>query len=436
MDKENNGLDNAFTGEPVGSAVENSGSKKRKIRLVPALICLLFAVIIWFYVMQVDNPDYKYVFENITVSIDDQQLMELSNRGLTTFTGTDYSVDITVRGKKSTINRYTSSDIIVTADVLKNYTSPGKQTVELNVTLPDGLTLVDTNKTVTVFIDENTSVKVPVVVNEKHGGTTSKEYEYGALTPQYAEVTVSGPKTKTDNIAYAYVTADFSGTTITSTVTKSDCQVVLYYNDDQPITNPQSEYLSFTPSTMSVTYPVYLTKEVPLTVSYKYGLYNEDNFSYQIEPATVTVKGEPGTIDKIGSISIATIDEKSVEKDDVLTYDLPHSDDYSYVEGTPDKASVEIKNVGTVVRVFRVTNFNVVPANKNYTVTNDYVDVKLRLPANVADSIGADDVTLTCDVSEYADDSVAGEHTATVSVEGDPDGVWEIGTYTLNVAAS
>ena len=127
MDKDRTELDNAFRAENTADGVntetagDGAGPKKTKIRMIPALVCLFFAVVIWYYVMQVDNPDYKYTFENIAVSIDDQQLMELSNRGLTTFTGTDYSVDITVRGKKSTVSRYTSSDIVVTADVLKNY---------------------------------------------------------------------------------------------------------------------------------------------------------------------------------------------------------------------------------------------------------------------------------------------------------------------------
>lgn len=421
--------------ERIDEEYSDGKSKKTKIRIVPALVCLLLAVIVWFYAMQVDNPDYKYVFEDITVSIDDQQLKELSNRGLTSFTGSDYKVDITVRGKKSIINRYTNNDIIVTADVLKNYTSPGKQTVELKVSLPDGLTLVDTNKTINVFIDENTSVKVPAKVNEKHGGIISKDYEYGALIPQVSEVTVSGPKTKTEQIAYALVTADFSGDTVTSTLTRSDCPIVLVTADGDQISNPQSEYLSFSPNTMNVTFPVYLTKEVPLSVSYKYGYFNDDNLSYSVTPSTVVIKGEPKDIEKIDTVVVGELDEKKIEKDETLTFDLPQSELFTYVDEEITSADVRILNVGTQVVSFNVRNFKLESAPSGYAVTNDYVTVRLRVPDSQISRITSDDVTLVCDLSGFSSDSIAGEHEATVSLADGFDGVWEIGAYTVNVAA-
>ncbi|MBR6917538.1 MAG: hypothetical protein IKN38_05080 [Clostridia bacterium] len=410
----------------------NDIKPKRKLNIIPKIVCLLFAVIIWYYVMQVDNPDYKQDFSDIKVNLVNTD--ELTNKGLSIFTGTSYSADITVSGKKSVINKYTSDDITIRADVLKNYTSPGTQIVDLDISLPSGLTLVSQDNTISVFVDEKTTVKIPVSVDQRVGATTLADYEAGTLTSEYAEVTVKGPKTIVDTIDKAIVKADFSEFGVLETTIKTSGNVYLYNKDGDEIT---SAYISLDYPVMDVTYPIYYTKDVALTVSYKYGFYNDENVSVEIVPATVSVTGDASYVKKLDSIEIAVIDEKQINKDMSLTYDLKSTNEYTFTDDSITSATVNITNVGTVTKIFRVTNLEVIGGDNKCEIADAYVDVTLRGTAARLSKLTSDDITLTCDISGY-DDSISGEMNfdADVVIEGSPEGVWEIGSYEITVSVN
>ncbi len=404
--------------------------QKRKLNIIPKIVCLFFAVVIWYYVMQVDNPDYKQTFTGVTVSLVNTD--ELTSRGLSIFTGTSYSADITVSGKKSVINNYTSDDITVKADILRNYTTAGMQVVDLDVTLPSGLTLVSQDNTISVFVDEKTSLKLPVTVDQKTGATTSADYEPGVLTTEYSEVTVKGPKTIIDNIDHAVVKADFSDFGVLESTITTDGTVIIYNKNGDIVS---SAYLSVDYPTMKVTYPIYLTKSVPLGVTYKYGLYNDNNCKVTIEPETVEVKGEASVVKKLDTIYVGTIDEKQIEKDKTLTFDIPTSDDYAVI-GDVATAAVSITNVGTQTKIFRVENLVCNGGSKNCEILNEYVDVTVRGSAVQLAGISADDITLTCDLTDY-DGSLSGEYEFDAKVKiNTSSSVWEIGTYKLKISVN
>ena len=405
------------------------GKAKRKLNILPKIICLFFAVVIWYYVMQVDNPDYQQTISGVKVNLVNTD--ELTNKGLSIFNGTSYTADITVSGKKSIINSYTSEDISVKADVLKSFNTPGMQVVELDVTLPAGLTLVSQDNTISVFVDEKTTVKIPVTVDQRTGATTSAEYETGTLYAEFSEVTVKGPKTIVDNIDHATVKADFSEFGVLESTITTVGNVSLYNKSGEELS---SAYLTLDYPTMKVTYPIYLTKEVPLSVDLKYGLYKEDNANIVINPASVLIRGDAAAIKSINGITCGVIDEKQVERDKTLTFGLVPEDGYSFVEDVT-AAQVTITNVGTSTRIYRVTNLSVIGGDKNCSVADEYVDVTLRGPAAQLAAITAGDISVSCDISDY-DTKINGEMAfdATVSIAGNRSGVWEIGYYKLTVS--
>ncbi len=409
--------------------VRAEGKAKRKLNLIPKIICLFFAVVIWYYVMQVDNPDYKQTISGIKVNLVNTD--ELTNRGLSIFNGTSYTADITVSGKKSVINNYTSEDIMIKADILKHYKTAGMQVVDLDVTLPSGLTLVSQDNTISVFVDEKTTVKFPVTVDQRTGATTSAEYETGTLYSEYPEVTVKGPKTIVDTIDHATVRADFSDFGILESSITTVGNVYLYNKSGEEIS---SAYLSVDYPTMKVTYPIFLTKDIPVSVDYKYGLFNEDNVEIEINPPSVLIRGNASDVKKIDGISCGVIDEKQVDRDKTLTFGLVPGDEYSFVDDVT-AAQVKITNVGTITKIYRVTNLSVIGGDKNCEVTDEYVDVTLRGPAAQLSAITAADISVSCDISDY-DNKISGEMSfdAKVSVSGSRAGVWEIGYYKLTVS--
>lgn len=418
---------------PSSNNSDNGAERKpkRKLNIVPKVVCLFFAVLIWYYVMQVDNPDYKQTFTGVKVSLINTD--ELTNKGLSIFTGTSYTAEITVSGKKSVINNYSSDDIVIKADVMKNYSAPGVQTVDLDVTLPSGLTLVSQDNTISVFVDEKTSIKLPVTVDKRTNATTSADYESGTLVPAVSEVTVKGPKTIISNIDHAIVKADFSQFGILESTITTNGTVTLFNRGGEEVTNP---YISLDYPTMSVTYPIYLSKKVPLTVSFKYGYYNDNNVNLEITPSEIEIKGDAAYVKRLESVELGVIDEKQMDKDKTLTYDLPLFDEFSYLNGV-SSASVKISNVGTITKTYRVTDLRVNGGNKSCVILNDYVDVTLRGTSVQLAGVTSEDVSLAVDLSNY-DDSLSGvfEFDAVVGVASSSKSIWEIGSYKLNISVN
>ena len=79
------------------------------------------------------------VFENETSLLD---------RGLMLVSGENATVSVRLYGKRANLNRLTSSNIIVTAD-LKAVTEPGKYELEYKVSYPSGITNVSLDKRIT-----------------------------------------------------------------------------------------------------------------------------------------------------------------------------------------------------------------------------------------------------------------------------------------------
>ena len=92
--------------------------------LIPRLLCVVIAVIIWLYVMSNESPDYERTFSGVTVSIENAALLS-SEYDLSVISGYGERADITVTGKKSDLISYSLEDIVPSVDV-GSITTPGK----------------------------------------------------------------------------------------------------------------------------------------------------------------------------------------------------------------------------------------------------------------------------------------------------------------------
>ena len=133
----------------------------RSFHIIPKLVCLILAFVFWIYVMEVDSPDYEYTFEDVSVNMLGTTKLE-NDRNLSVFSGYDTLVDVTVKGQKNFISKYSSEDISLTVDVSK-ITESGMYSFDMFVELPNGINLVETSVSqINMFIDNRTSENIPL----------------------------------------------------------------------------------------------------------------------------------------------------------------------------------------------------------------------------------------------------------------------------------
>lgn len=385
--------------------------RRRRYDILPKILCFIAAFILWIYVTQVETSDYEETFNGISVELINTSVLE-SEAGLNVYSGHGNTVNVTVSGKKSDINRYTSESIKVFADV-SEITESGRHTVPIFAETPNGLTVSEMSLSfINVYVDAISTVEVdirPKILTAIIGDGC----ELGEITPEYSLVTLTGPKSVLNEIDYAQISLELGE--INSTVSTIAPLELIGRNESVVDTR----YVQLNRSEVKVTVPVYTTKEVPLTIDYKNGYYNDSNVKITYEPKTVQLKGDPAELSKISSISLGTLDEKTVTSDVMHVYKLVLPAGITSTENI-ETVNVTIAHIGTTVRSFSVDSIEVQGADKlKYEVLTKTLTVRVRGTKAELDKIEKENIKASVDLSEYGD-SVSGTITvnADISISG------------------
>lgn len=401
----------------------------KRFRLIPKIICLLAAFIIWIYVMEVDSPDYEATFEDVPVTV--VGLSDLDTNNLSVFSGQDTLVDVTVKGQKSVIAKNSVSDISVTADV-SQIKDAGSYDVTLSFDMPSGLTFSESSVTeLKLFIDRRTSVNLDLKPKISSYQVPSG-YELGDITCDTASVTVTGAETVLKNISYALADANMADKNLTESFT-TDSNITLCDSADNPV---ESKYIKLSQMTAKVTVPVYTSKEVKLTAVGKNGFYNDNFANITVEPKTIKVKGDKSVIDSLEEISVTSIDEKSIREDTKLSVDITLPDGVYPVTGEPTTADVNVKFRNMLKRSVTIKNVNVKNADDlKYEVMSTSTAVEFMGEADAIKSLDAANLSLTVDLKGYEKGSNPGMiyPAAEVGITNVDGTVYELGTYNIQI---
>lgn len=405
----------------------NVREKIKNWHIIPKIACVFCAFIIWLYVMEVDSPDYTAEFGDVEVKLSGVSALE-SGYNLSVFSGYDTTVDVSVKGQKSVISRYSSSDINVTADV-SDITESGKYTLDLFFDLPSGLTLEKSSLSqINLYVDERASKAIDVR-SKLTSVTIPENCELGDLTADSEYVTVTGPKGALDEVDHALVSLDAGS--IESSVTMVG-EVSLISVSGDVIVNP---YLRLSKSDMKVTVPVYTYKEITLAADSKYGFFNSDNTRITIDPPQVTVKGDPNVLSKLDELTITTLDEKNIKSDSTLMVKLNLPDNVTLADGEPSSVNVRVQRIGCATRSLTVKNIELTGTQgMDCTLLTTALSVTVVGDEKSVQALSADDITLVADLSDHI---AAGSDllyaAATVKIDSESGEVYELGTYSIQV---
>lgn len=383
------------------------------------ILAIIIAFIIWFYAMAMDSPTFTRTFGAVPVDI-------LNETDMAVISGYDNTVDITVQGKKSEINKLETDDIVAYADVGKDIMS-GRHTLSINVSLPGNVTLTGKSAgSISVYMDNTVTKTVPVTVVAKNY-MIDNGYELGSATPNITEIKVEGPGGVLDKIVSAQVSLKLGH--ITNSVTVTDT-LTLVDSDGNAVTNP---YIKMLTTDVEVTVPVYITKNVPLEVGYKYGYFNDNTVKVTISPLYLRIKGDPKIINSINQIIITTLDEKKIITDNI-SQAINLDEGVINVSGI-DTAKISIEHIGTETKEIVVDSFNVINPNKlSYELLDSFINVKIRGPSSSLPYISDTSIKVTVDLSGFSNVSGTSSVAVTIEITGMyKTWVYEVGEYKTSV---
>jgi len=263
-------------------------------------------------------------------------------------------------------------------------------------------------------------------------GNVAEGYSAGELQVSPTEIEVRGDQEDVDAVSYAKVTLDL-GEDATSTVT-GELPIQFYDANDQLLENTS---LQTTEETIQVTLPVYVTRELQLTMNFVESagarMYNVD---WGIEPSTILVSGPADVLNSMDSIVL----------DDFNLAELGSTTNYSYAIPIPEgcenlsgvtRATLRISFKDMQRTTVTATNFILenAPEDRTVDLLTEQLAVSIFGTSGDVGAITSDNILVTVDLADFG--SAVGTYTvpAEVTVVGHDVGV-SGGTYQVRVTIS
>ena len=279
------------------------------------IISLIFAIGLWFYIIQVQSPDVEKTVKDVPVFFAQQS--ELEDRNLMLINDKEYTVDLKLSGQRKTLVDLDKTEISVTADVGK-IESTGAHSVYTNVALPYGNVEIinQTPSVVTVMVDE--IVEVEKEIRVKTVGEPAEGYAVGPIKTTPGKVTVRGAKTIVGGIDHVSATVDVSGKSEDISTVET---LELVSTSDTVI---ESAYVTVSKETVDVHCEILKKKTVSIEPVFAEGLNSETEW-YTLDDNSVKsieVAGAASTIDGLDKVRTEEITQSMIGEDDEVEVKL------------------------------------------------------------------------------------------------------------------
>lgn len=272
--------------------------KKLLHNWVLKLASLALAMVLWFVVVQIEDPPDTKTFSNITVKLTNTDLLHQQNKVYEILEKTDV-VSVTVQAPRSIIGQLRASDIVAEADVSK-ITDINTIAINCYVQNVEGVDSVQPNRdSVRLSVEDKRTRWVKVVYGTV--GEVAEDYIVSSVTPDQTQIEISGPKSVVDRVSTANVEIDVTGATTNLAANVVDIRLL-----DKEGNEVEQDNISKNVNYVRMVVEVLGTKQVPIEVAYS-GTPAEGHITtgeITSDPERVTIAAATHTLSGINKIVI------------------------------------------------------------------------------------------------------------------------------------
>ncbi|NMA85167.1 MAG: hypothetical protein GX962_15035 [Epulopiscium sp.] len=275
------------------------------------VISLFSAILLWFIVINVENPVSTKDFPGIEVQVKNQQEITSRRKSINFLEGR--TVSVTVRGKRIGLDKLKASDIKAVADIelINEYGA-----IEIQVIVPDGFTVVrKTPSHMKVELEDVVTVQKSISYDLVGEAAEGYVVRGGVIKPTNS-ISLTGPKSQIAKIDSVRVKVD---------VADKKQDILIYV---EPIAYDQygEEILGLEKSVdqVEVYVPIKKLKVVPVEIA-PWDAAPPDGYvimDARVDPAQITLIGEEKEIDQIDKILLPGLDLSNITTTTVFTQNL------------------------------------------------------------------------------------------------------------------
>jgi len=365
-------------------------SKLKDVMLV--VNCILFSVVLWFFVVMVENPEEVSEISGIVPRFENE--MHLTDNGLVITSSSSSTMSVKIKGKRSDVYKVTKDDISIVCDLSTIQTS-GTHVLGCAITGPSDITILSHSpESIEVTVENYISKQLEV--HFLWNGNVAEGYIANevVLSPKYIEV--SGPESVVSAIDYAQVILN-----------ETDLSKSLNYNEKfDLISNAvaiDTSKLTLSNDTVNVKLSVSKVKTVPITVNFidGGGATAADNVNFTLTPqSTITISGDAAVVDSIDEVLLANIYLSEFVSQKTMTFDIVLPQGVDNLSGFT-QVTLDILIDGLYTKTLQIYNIVLanVPDDVNVDLISDTVQVLFRGSKESVEALTPEDVTLFADLS-------------------------------------
>lgn len=374
-------------------------------RIVYLALSLLLAIAFWLYVDDWLGSTTTKELTGIPVEFIGAE-DTLPSRGLMLTEGEDTTMDVKLSGPRTVISGLDKNDLIIQVN-LTNVTAVGTFSypwtwdvvIAGNLRDKSGISLEKASlSTVTFQVSPLYSKQVSVSVNVNGEVADGHIYMAERLAADPSVLTLSGKEEDVDQVESARIAVDLTDANATL---QREFAYELLDADGNVVENDK---IRVSDRRVLVTAPVYIVKDLALKVKFKESPGSkEENIRWDLEYDTITVAGEPASLENVSEILLDEIDLSKVLSDDGLEpLEIGIPAGCVNLSGfTTTKISIRFRGLDT--RTFTATNITAVNISEGqiFSKMTNSVDVMLRGPASELDQVTPEDIRIVVDLAEF-----------------------------------
>ncbi len=374
-------------------------------RILYLALSLLLAIVFWLYVDDWLGSTTTKELTGIPVEFIGAE-DTLPSRGLMLTEGEDTTMDVKLSGPRTVISGLDKNDLIIQVN-LTNVTAVGTFSypwtwdvvIAGNLRDKSGISLEKASlSTVTFQVSPLYSKQVPVSVNVNGEVADGHIYMAERLAADPSVLTLSGKEEDVDQVESARIAVDLTDANATL---QREFAYELLDADGNVVENDK---IRVSDRRVLVTAPVYIVKDLALKVKFKESPGSkEENIRWDLEYDTITVAGEPASLENVSEILLDEIDLSKVLSDDGLEpLEIGIPAGCVNLSGfTTTKISIRFRGLDT--RTFTATNITAVNISEGqiFSKMTNSVDVMLRGPASELDQVTPEDIRIVVDLAEF-----------------------------------
>ena len=354
------------------------------------LISLLSALVLWLYVMTVEDPVELRTFNNIPITITNMSMLE--DRGLAIYPKEELLADISIKANLSSLRTINRDNIYIYGRL--DDPKEGKNAIYLQANLPERVNKYDIKPSVITVdlekvVDEKRSIEVStkgksninidnIEINKKTANVTGPRSVVNKVTSIKATVDVDN-KEKDFSTKVKLVPVDKSGNEVEDVKLEDDFVVA--------------------------TVKFLQQKVVPVKLKLEGSSEGDNNIKdYKISPNEITIEGKKESLDKINSISTKPVkieDLKDANNVDV-GLDIPNG-----IRVNDNISSVKIDIDKSITSEFIIPKSNIDILNKESDIDTKVDlskvpdDIKVTIVhSDEISNLSKDDIQLYIDMTD------------------------------------